>query len=85
MDRTTDKGRSHTSAYLPRFQECKKTGNLIFCAGMQAGFGASRNNQTNYEALWRNTEKKQYNQTLGPWRVGSHMMGETIPEKRQTR
>lgn len=76
-------GRSPTSAYLPRFRNVRKqeTG---FLRGYAAGFSAGRYLTRNYngfgEELKNNLAAKDY----GPWSVGSHMMGETIPKETNT-
>jgi choline dehydrogenase-like flavoprotein len=81
-DSKTD-GRSHTSAYLPRFRNVKKQ-ETDFLRGYAAGFSGGRYNQNIYdgfgEGLKNNIDKPEF----GPWRVGSHMMGETIPKETNT-
>lgn len=78
-DIKTEGGRP-TSAYLPRFRNVKKQ-ETDFLRGYAAGFYAGRGIQRNAdgfgEALKNNLAKKD----LGPWSVGSHMMGETIPKE----
>ena len=79
LDKTTD-GRSHTSAYIPRFRNVEKQ-ETDFLRGYAAGFSANRSSKRNTdgfgEELKSNLDKKE----LGPWNVGSHMMGETIPKE----
>jgi len=79
LDKKTD-GRSHTSAYIPRFRNVFKQ-ETDFLRGYAAGFSANRGIKRNTdgfgEELKANLEKKE----LGPWNVGSHMMGETIPKE----
>jgi choline dehydrogenase-like flavoprotein len=79
LDKTTD-GRSHTSAYIPRFRNVEKQ-ETDFLRGYAAGFSANRGIKRNTdgfgEALKNNLDKKE----MGPWNVGSHMMGETIPKE----
>ncbi len=82
MDRKTD-GRSHTGAYIPRFRNVKKQ-ETDFLRGYAAGFSGSRYNQTNNEGFGESLKNQIDNPTLGPWRVGSHMMGETIPKESNT-
>ena len=78
-DIKTEGGRP-TSAYLPRFRNVKKQ-ETDFLRGYAAGFYAGRGIQRNAdgfgEVLKNNLAKKE----LGPWSVGSHMMGETIPKE----
>lgn len=78
LDSTTD-GRRPTSGYIPRFRNVHKQ-ETDFLRGYAAGFGANRSTYQNRDGfgatLKENLAKKEY----GPWRVGSHMMGETIPK-----
>ena len=73
-------GRTPAGAYLPRFRNVQKQ-ETDFLRGYAAGFGAGRYPTRKYdgfgEALKDNLSKKE----LGPWHVGSHMMGETIPKE----
>lgn len=81
-DRTTGGGRRPNSGYIPRFRNVAKqeTG---FLRGYAAGFGAYRSAENAND--WGADLKQQLlNPTLGPWRVGSHMMGETIPKESST-
>jgi choline dehydrogenase-like flavoprotein len=79
LDKRTD-GRSHTSAYIPRFRNVYKQ-ETDFLRGYAAGFSANRGLKRDTdgfgEELKNNLEKKEY----GDWNVGSHMMGETIPKE----
>ncbi|MGL6267304.1 MAG: GMC oxidoreductase [Chitinophagaceae bacterium] len=81
-DTKTD-GRSHTSAYLPRFRNVKKQ-ETDFLRGYAAGFSGGRINQTNYDGFGEGLKNNIDHPELGPWRVGSHMMGETIPKESNT-
>jgi choline dehydrogenase-like flavoprotein len=74
-------GRRPTSAYIPRFRNVRKQ-ETDFLRGYAAGFGNGR---------YRRGESKGIGEDLmlslnqkgefGEWRVGSHMMGETIPKE----
>ncbi|MEN9883105.1 MAG: hypothetical protein RLZZ420_322, partial [Bacteroidota bacterium] len=79
LDKRID-GRSHTSAYIPRFRNVYKQ-ETDFLRGYAAGFSANRGLKRDTdgfgEELKSNLEKKEY----GDWNVGSHMMGETIPKE----
>ncbi len=69
-----------TSGYLPRFRNVYKQ-ETDFLRGYAAGFGANRYRNVNAEGFGQELTQgllKQHD--LGPWRVGSHMMGETIPK-----
>ena len=78
LDKTTD-GRTMTSAYLPRFRNVKKQ-ETDFLRGYAAGFGAGRSNNIKREGFGETLKNNLASNELGPWRVGSHMMGETIPK-----
>ena len=79
-DKTTD-GRRPTSAYIPRFRNVKKQ-ETDFLRGYAAGFTAQRVFNRSYSGLGEELKDnllapKEY----GSWRVGSHMMGATIPKE----
>jgi choline dehydrogenase-like flavoprotein len=79
MDSTTAGGRP-TSAYIPRFRNVHKqeTG---FLRGYAAGFSAGRYNMSKPEGFGTALKDSLAKKDPGPWRVGSHMMGETIPKE----
>lgn len=79
LDKTTD-GRSHTSAYLPRFRNVEKQ-ETDFLRGYAAGFSASRSTKRNTDGFGEELKSHLDKKELGPWNVGSHMMGETIPKE----
>ncbi|MEO5593428.1 MAG: GMC family oxidoreductase, partial [Chitinophagaceae bacterium] len=77
---STTEGRRPTSAYLPRFRNVvKQETNFLrgYAAGFSAGRGTTRHTEDFGEALKNNLAGGE----LGPWNVGSHMMGETIPKE----
>lgn len=78
-DITTD-GRRPTSAYIPRFRNLHKQ-ETDFLRGYAAGFDGSRRLQADSDGFGTGLKDKLNNQEYGPWRVGSHMMGETIPKE----
>lgn len=82
MREVEEKGRRPTSAYLPRFRNVKKqeTG---FLRGYAAGFGAYRSMDTDGKGLFGEAllNKLSPHPMVTPWKVGSHMMGETIPKE----
>jgi choline dehydrogenase-like flavoprotein len=82
MDKKTD-GRSHTSAYLPRFRNVKKQ-ETDFLRGYAAGFSAGRYARPNTDGFGESLKNQIDNPETGPWFVGSHMMGETIPKEGNT-
>lgn len=76
----TTEGRRPTSGYIPRFRNVFKQ-ETDFLRGYAAGFSASRGAQRSKEGFGADLKQNLLNPTLGPWRVGSHMMGETIPKE----
>lgn len=79
LDMATEGGRP-TSAYLPRFRNVKKQ-ETDFLRGYAAGFGAGRGNKRNTDGFGETLKTNLAKKELGPWYVGSHMMGETIPKE----
>jgi choline dehydrogenase-like flavoprotein len=81
LDKTTRGGRA-TSAYIPRFRNVRKQ-ETDFLRGYAAGFSGGRWGGPSHagfgEDLKNELMKKDH--ALGPWYVGSHMMGETIPKE----
>jgi len=78
LESTTD-GRSPTSAYLPRFRNVEKQ-ETNFLRGYAAGFSSYRSINRNTDGFGLELKKQLAQKELGPWKVGSHMMGETIPK-----
>ena len=79
LDYTTD-GNRPTSGYIPRFRNVRQQ-ETNFLRGYAAGFGAHRSTISNTEGVGSTLKENLLNPKLGPWRVGSHMMGETIPKE----
>lgn len=79
LDSTTV-GRRPTSGYLPRFRNVYQQ-ETDFLRGYAAGFGAGRQIDRDYEGVGNSLKKNLLNPKWGLWRVGSHMMGETIPKE----
>ncbi len=78
-DKRTVGGRP-TSAYIPRFRNVYKQ-ETDFLRGYAAGFGAGRYRDVQADGFGTNlTNSLLKNHDFGPWRVNSHMMGETIPK-----
>ena len=77
---STTEGRRPTSAYLPRFRNVVKQ-ETDFLRGYAAGFSAGRNTKRNTEGFGEALKDNLATGELGPWNVGSHMMGETIPKE----
>jgi choline dehydrogenase-like flavoprotein len=73
-------GKRPTSGYIPRFRNVYQQ-ETDFLRGYAAGFYGERYDEQDYDSIGL-TLKEQLAQTkLGPWKVGSHMMGETIPKE----
>ncbi|MBT33795.1 MAG: GMC family oxidoreductase [Thalassobius sp.] len=80
MDKATF-GRRPTSGYIPRFRNVFKQ-ETDFLRGYASGFNAGRSIDMDSEGLLGDDLKNNLlNPKYGPWRVGSHMMGETIPKE----
>ncbi len=77
---STEKGRRPTSGYIPRFRNLYKQ-ETDFLRGYAAGFSASRHEQQPRGGMGADFKEALAESHLGPWRVGSHMMGETIPKE----
>jgi len=65
--------------YIPRFRNVFKQ-ETNFLRGYAAGFSAYRSTERDTAQVGDALKNQLLNPTLGPWRVGSHMMGETIPK-----
>lgn len=82
MEYTTSGGRP-TSGYIPRFRNVKKQ-ETDFLRGYAGGFSAYRSGGYNGgDRIGMELKEGLLNPAApdGPWRVGSHMMGETIPKE----
>lgn len=77
---TNTEGRRPTSAYFPRFRNVEKQ-ETNFLRGYAAGFSSSRGTNRKTEAFGEALKDNLAKSELGPWNVGSHMMGETIPKE----
>lgn len=77
-------GRLPTEGYVPRFRNVYRQ-ETDFLRGYAAGFGARRNKRSFPDAeCWGDDLRENIlgsKPKLGPWTVGSHMMGETIPKE----
>ena len=80
LDYTTAGGRP-TSGYFPRFRNLYKQ-ETDFLRGYAAGFGANRQPYADQRGIGAELKESLMNPSLyGPWHIGSHMMGETIPKE----
>ncbi len=77
---TTDGRNPAGGGYIPRFRNVFKqeTG---FLRGYAAGFSSFRSAEHNNNGIGENLKSNLLHAPLGPWKVGSHMMGETIPKE----
>jgi choline dehydrogenase-like flavoprotein len=72
-------GRKPTQAYLPRFRNVYQQ-ETDFLRGYASGFRAYRKIDMDTSGYGKELKDELLNPRLGPWQVGSHMMGETIPK-----
>ncbi len=66
--------------YMPRFRNLFKQ-ETDFLRGYAAGFSAYRSSSSDKTGVGAGLKENLLHPKMGPWRVGSHMMGETIPKK----
>ena len=77
----TTEGRRPTSGYFPRFRNLHKQ-ETNFLRGYAAGFSSGRSMHSDYSGIGNELEQSMAKAPeYGPWRMGSHMMGETIPKE----
>ena len=79
LDKTTAGGRP-TSAYIPRFRNVEKQ-ETDFLRGYASGFSAGRYASPKSHGFGKELKESLAKTDPGPWRIGSHMMGETIPKE----
>ncbi|MEL6925051.1 MAG: GMC family oxidoreductase [Bacteroidota bacterium] len=80
LDKTTS-GRRPTSGYIPRFRNVKKQ-ETDFLRGYACGFDSGRIERRKVDGLGKPLRDSLLSpKEMGPWRVGSHLMGETIPKE----
>jgi choline dehydrogenase-like flavoprotein len=78
-DLTID-GRRPTGGYIPRFRNVYKQ-ETNFLRGYAAGFSAYRSYDVDENGFGMSLKQSLLNQKPGTWKVGSHIMGETIPKE----
>ncbi|MDB5012181.1 MAG: dependent oxidoreductase, partial [Daejeonella sp.] len=66
--------------YIPRFRNLEKQ-ETNFLRGYASGFSAYRSTETNSDGVGADLKSHLLKPELGSWKVGSHMMGETIPKE----
>ncbi|GAB3911657.1 GMC family oxidoreductase [Larkinella knui] len=79
LDKTTD-GIRPNGSYIPRFRNVLKQ-ETDFLRGYAAGFSGSRVTSNDTVGIGEELKASLFNRKYGNWRVGSHMMGETIPKE----
>jgi choline dehydrogenase-like flavoprotein len=77
---TTTEGIRPNSSYIPRFRNLAKQ-ETDFLRGYAAGFGSSRPTTVDTSGIGESLKAGLMQPKYGNWRVGSHMMGETIPKE----
>lgn len=79
-DITTDGRNPAGGGYMPRFRNVKKQ-ETNFLRGYAAGFSAYRHLETDQTGVGASLKNNIMHPKLSGWKVGSHMMGETIPKE----
>jgi choline dehydrogenase-like flavoprotein len=77
---TTDGRNPAGGGYIPRFRNVYKQ-ETNFLRGYAAGFSAHRAYKRGHDGVGDDLKQNLAGKELGPWRVGSHLMGETIPKE----
>jgi len=80
LEEYTTQGKRPNGGYIPRFRNVLRQ-ETDFLRGYAAGFSGNRAILTDHSDVGENLENSLLNPQWGPWRVGSHMMGETIPKE----
>ncbi|WP_020603095.1 GMC oxidoreductase [Spirosoma spitsbergense] len=84
LDKTTD-GIRPNGSYIPRFRNVQKQETSgpasRFLRGYAAGFSGSRMTHVDMAGMGADLKANLMQPQYGNWRVGSHMMGETIPKE----
>jgi choline dehydrogenase-like flavoprotein len=73
-------GQRPTGSYIPRFRNVWKQ-ETDFLRGYAAGFSGSRMTDRDTSGFGEDLKANLTQKKFGNWRVGSHMMGETIPKE----
>lgn len=77
---STSEGIRPNSSYIPRFRNFFKQ-ETDFLRGYAAGFGSTRMLDNDLSGIGEDLKTNLTAKKYGNWRVGSHMMGETIPKE----
>lgn len=73
-------GRRPNGGYIPRFRNLRRQ-ETDFLRGYAAGLSGHRQIVSDRSGVGEELKSNLLNPTYGPWRIGSHMMGETIPKE----
>jgi choline dehydrogenase-like flavoprotein len=73
-------GRRVGGSYMPRWRNLYEQ-ETDFIRGYAAGFSSGRGEGFSTDGVGSDLKENLMNRELGPWYVGSHMMGETIPKE----
>jgi len=79
-DFTTDGRNPAGGGYIPRFRNVFHQ-EMDFLRGYASGFSAYRSVDHDYQGVGASLKQNLAKGKWGPWKVGSHMMGETIPKE----
>lgn len=77
---TTDGRNPAGGGYIPRFRNVYKQ-ETNFLRGYASGFSAYRYQQRPWDGVGNGLKDNLVKDNLSSWKVGSHMMGETIPKE----
>ncbi len=77
---TTDGRNPAGGGYIPRFRNLHKQ-ETDFLRGYACGFSAFRKYKSQEQGVGAGFKESLNHPDIGPWVVGSHMMGETIPKE----
>ena len=66
--------------YMPRFRNLFKQ-ETDFLRGYASGFSAYRSSHDDSSGVGVKLKERLLHPGIGPWKIGSHMMGETIPKE----
>jgi choline dehydrogenase-like flavoprotein len=80
LEYKTDGRNPAGGGYIPRFRNVFKQ-ETDFLRGYAAAFSARRSESRNSKGIGEELKNNLAKTELGPWQVGSHMMGETIPKE----
>lgn len=79
-DYTTEGRNPAGGGYIPRFRNLHHQ-ETDYLRGYAAGFSAYRPSSSDKSQVGKSLKESLLNPQRGPWQVGSHMMGETIPKE----